>query len=63
MNVIVGFGINFAANMVILPLFGMPFSVASFVGIGMLYTVISVVRSYFLRRGFNWIHVTYFHNL
>jgi hypothetical protein len=45
-NIAVGFGVNFAANMVILPAFG-------FAAIGLLYTGISLVRSYVLRRWFN----------
>ena len=54
LNVAVGFGVNFTANIVILPLFG--FSTLTleknFV-IGLLYTVISLVRSFVIRRWFN----------
>jgi hypothetical protein len=52
-NVAIGFGINFAANMVILPLFGFNITVADNLLIGLLYTVISVARSYVIRRWFN----------
>jgi hypothetical protein len=53
-NIAVGFGINFGANMLILPLFGFTGLTAgkNFV-IGLLYTVISLARSYVLRRWFN----------
>lgn len=53
-NIAVGFTINFAANMLILPLFGFHTLTAgnNFI-IGLLYTVISLVRSYVLRRWFN----------
>jgi len=51
-NIIVGFMINFFANMFILPLFGMPFDLTNFGLIGILYTIISVSRSYTLRRLF-----------
>ena len=53
-NIAVGFSINFAANMLILPLFGFTnLSLGKNFVIGLLYTVISLVRSYVLRRWFN----------
>lgn len=54
MNVAIGFGINFTANMLILPLFGFKtLTLETNLLIGMAYTVISVVRSYVIRRWFN----------
>jgi hypothetical protein len=52
-NVLIGFGINWCANMLILPLFGFHVSGGQAFGIGVLFTVISVVRSYAIRRWFN----------
>jgi hypothetical protein len=52
-NVLIGFGINWCANMLILPLFGFYVSGGQAFGIGVLFTVISVVRSYAIRRWFN----------
>lgn len=52
-NVVIGYGINLAANLAILPLFGFSVTVASAAGIGVLFTGISLVRSYALRRIFN----------
>ena len=52
-NIVVGFGINFFANMAILPLFGFKVSAGSAFEIGLIFTVISLVRSYVLRRRFN----------
>lgn len=51
-NIIVGFIINFIANIIILPLFGMPLNLINFGIIGILYTIISLLRSYMLRRLF-----------
>ena len=53
-NIAVGFGVNFTANLVILPLFGFKTltAVMNF-EIGLLYTIISLVRSYVIRRWFN----------
>lgn len=53
-NVAIGFCINFAANLLILPAFGFTsLTVAMNVYLGLIYTVISVVRSYAIRRWFN----------
>lgn len=53
-NVAVGFGVNFTANMLILPMFGFhDLTLGKNFVIGGLYTVISLVRSYVLRRWFN----------
>lgn len=52
-NIAVGFSINFFANMTILPLFGFKVSAGSAFEIGLIFTVISLVRSYVLRRWFN----------
>jgi len=52
-NVAIGFAINFIANLTILPLIGFHISVSQNLFIGVLYTLISVVRSYTIRRWFN----------
>jgi hypothetical protein len=52
-NVVIGFGINWTANMLILPLFGFHVTGGQAFGIGLLFTVISVARTYVLRRWFN----------
>jgi len=52
-NVIIGFGINFTANMMIFPLFGFHITPGANLALGLIYTVISVVRSYAVRRWFN----------
>jgi hypothetical protein len=52
-NVLIGFWINFFANLVILPMVGFHISIAQNFYIGFLYTVISVARSYVIRRWFN----------
>lgn len=53
MNVIIGLGINIAANFVILPLVGFDITLSQNLLIGVLYTVVSLVRSYAIRRWFN----------
>jgi hypothetical protein len=53
MNVLIGFTINFFANILILPLIGFHITVGQNLFIGVLYTIISVARSYAIRRWFN----------
>lgn len=58
-NVLIGFGINFVANLLILPMFGFNITLEDNLYIGILYTIISVARSYAVRRWFNeYIHRT-----
>jgi hypothetical protein len=52
-NIFVGFSINFVANMLILPLFGFKVTAGGAFEIGLIFTVISLMRSYVLRRWFN----------
>ena len=52
-NVAIGFTINFVANILILPLIGFHISTAQNLFIGALYTLVSVARSYTVRRWFN----------
>lgn len=53
-NVAIGFGINFAMNLVILPAAGLPRpTLHQNLVIGVLFTIVSVARSYVVRRWFN----------
>jgi hypothetical protein len=52
-NVLIGYMINFIANLLILPMIGFNISIGQNLFIGLLYTVISVARSYAIRRWFN----------
>ena len=53
-NVLIGFWINFFANLAILPAFGFHgLTLATNFYIGLAYTVVSVARSYIIRRWFN----------
>lgn len=52
-NVAIGFSINYCANLLIFPLFGWHISASDNLLLGMIYTVISVTRSYLIRRFFN----------
>lgn len=52
-NVLIGYWISVLAQMLIFPLFGMKTSLGINLKIGLLFTVVSIVRSYVLRRMFN----------
>lgn len=51
-NITVGTSIAFVANIIILPLFGMPYKLANFGYISLIYTSISLCRTYIIRRLF-----------
>jgi hypothetical protein len=52
-NIAIGFTINYFANLLIFPLFGMHISPGNNFLMGLMYTGISLARSYILRRWFN----------
>lgn len=52
-NIGIGFGINYVANLVVLPLAGLPVSMGDAFLIGVIFTAISVVRSFWIRRIYN----------
>ena len=53
-NIFVGFAVNFCANLLILPLFGFgTLTLWKNFQIGVLFTFVSLIRQYVLRRWFN----------
>lgn len=52
-NIGVGFSLNWCCNMLFLPLFGFNVTGGQAFQIGVLFTAISLIRSYVLRRFFN----------
>lgn len=55
-NTGVGFGVAFATNVLVLPLFGLHPSLSDTTWITLVFTFVSIVRSYALRRFFVWLH-------
>ncbi len=53
-NTFIGYWINVVAGLLIYPLFGAEFSFAQNMGIGLIFTVISIARGYVIRRWFNY---------
>jgi hypothetical protein len=54
-NVVVGMLINFTAQLIIYPLMGINVSLNTNIVIMLLFTIVSVARSYAIRRWFNWV--------
>lgn len=52
-NIAIGFAINWVANILILPLYGFRITGGQAFSMGLIFTIISVVRSYVIRRWFN----------
>lgn len=56
-NVAIGYGIALASQILVFPLFGIHIPLHDNILIGIIFTVISICRSYALRRLFNWYHL------
>ena len=56
-NVLVGYGVAVITQVVVFPLFGLVVTVTENMLIGLIFTVVSIVRSYALRRGFEALRV------
>ena len=52
-NIAIGFGINWIANLCILPMYGFQITGGQAFTMGLIFTVISVARGYIIRRWFN----------
>jgi hypothetical protein len=55
-NIVIGFSVNYVANYLFLPLIGASFTMAENFWIGWLYTAISIIRQYVIRRFYNRRH-------
>ena len=56
-NVLVGYGVAVVTQMLVFPLFGLAVTVSENLLIGLVFTAVSIVRSYALRRGFEALRV------
>ena len=57
LNILIGVGVAFLGNLVILPYYGFDVTFEQNIGITVFFTVISFIRSYFVRRLFNYLHL------
>ena len=56
-NIVVGIAIAFIAQLIVFPLFNIHISLSSHFGITLIFTAVSFLRSYMLRRFFNYLHL------
>jgi hypothetical protein len=56
-NVAIGYVIAVASQYAIFPIFGVYIPLHEHLIMGGLFTVVSVIRSYYVRRLFNWYHI------
>ena len=56
-NVLVGYGVAVVTQTAVVPLFGLAVTITENLLIGLIFTVVSIVRSYALRRGFEALRV------
>ena len=56
MNVLVGYGIAVTSQIIIFPWYGVSLPLGDNLLIGVWFTIISLVRSYLIRRFYNWKH-------
>ena len=56
-NVMVGYGVAVATQMLVFPLFGLQTTLAQNLKLGLIFTVVSIARSFTLRRVFETVRV------
>lgn len=57
LNILIGYGVALLAQALIFPLFGLAVSFTENMMIGGLFTIVSIIRSYWVRRLFNYLHL------
>lgn len=53
LNVAIGWAVAFLAQLIVFPLFGINVTVGEQLSISVVFTVVSIIRSYVIRRWFN----------
>lgn len=57
MNVAIGYGVALLSQIIVFPWFGIRIGLAENIAIGLIFTVISIVRSFALRRFFEALRI------
>lgn len=52
-NVVIGYLVSVLTSIIVLPLFGVTLSLAENAQLSLIYTAVSIARSYAVRRAFN----------
>jgi hypothetical protein len=56
-NVVVGYGLAVLTQVLVFPIFGVRTTLGQNMALGVVFTVVSIVRSYMLRRLFDGLHI------
>ena len=56
LNIVIGMIVAFTAQLIVFPLLGIAVRLDQNVMITIIFTAVSLARSYALRRFFNWVH-------
>lgn len=56
-NVLIGYGVAFVSQLVVFPWYGINVPIRDNLAIGLWFTVISLIRSYAVRRYFNFMMI------
>jgi hypothetical protein len=57
LNIVIGYVVAILSQLIIFPWFGIHLPIHENLLMGLFFTVISLIRSYFIRRWFNWMHI------
>ena len=57
LNIFVGYIVAILSQLIIFPWFGIHLPIHENLLMGLFFTVISLIRSYFIRRWFNWLQI------
>lgn len=55
-NTLVGYLINIGVQIIVYPIYGATFTLSQNLQLGLIFMIVSIVRSYALRRAFNALH-------
>ena len=58
-NILIGYLVALTTQLIVFPLLSIPVSISQNLLIGAIFTAVSLVRSYCLRRLFNWFTVRF----
>lgn len=53
----IGYLVALATQLIVFPFMGIPVRLDQNIIIGVIFTVVSIIRGYFVRRLFNWLHL------
>lgn len=56
-STLIGYLVALATQLTVFPLMGISVTISENLLIGVIFTIVSIIRGYFVRRLFNWLHL------